>query len=93
MARQFIGLEPRPVGDLGQTARLPETIEQGCAWAFAFWGGDFYTFTSPPVAGSCQSGTSIVSRVNPTDGSVVSPYATLGEQIVGAGVSTCAPQE
>jgi hypothetical protein len=71
-----------------------EAIGQGCAWAFAFWGGDFYTFTAPPVGGLCpKTGGSIVSRINPTDGSIVSPYTTLGEQIVGAGVSTCAPQE
>ena len=74
---------------------LLPTLGQGCAWAFAFWGGDFYTFTSPGVAGACPStpSPSVVSRINATDGTVVSPYTNLGEQIVGAGVSTCAPQE
>jgi hypothetical protein len=55
------------------------------AWAFAFWGGDFYFFTSQ------QAGTSTVTRYRPADGTVV-PVATLGKTIVGAGVSTCAPQ-
>jgi len=58
---------------------------QGTAWAFAFWGGDFYTFTAP------GSGT-IVNRFNPADGSIVT-VATRSDQIVGAGVSTCAPAQ
>jgi hypothetical protein len=89
-----IALIDKANGNLIGTPISLENIGQGCAWAFAFWGGDFYTFTAPPVAGSCpKTGMSIVSRMNPSDGSIVSPYATLGEQIVGAGVSTCAPQE
>jgi hypothetical protein len=56
------------------------------AWAFAYWGGDFYFFTS--VGG----GSSKVSRYHPGDTQAVD-YATLGNTIVGAGVSTCAPQQ
>jgi hypothetical protein len=89
-----IGHIDKANGNLIGTPIPLATIEQGCAWAFAFWGGDFYTFTAPSIGGACpKMGTSVVSRVNPTDGSVVSPYTELGEQIVGAGVSTCAPQE
>jgi|CZKU01.1.fsa_nt_gi hypothetical protein len=58
---------------------------QGTAWAFAFWGGQFYTFTAP------GSGT-IVSRFDPNDGSVV-VVAQRTDKIVGAGVSTCAPAQ
>jgi hypothetical protein len=58
---------------------------QGTAWAFAFWGGDFYTFTAP------TDGT-IVTRFDPTDGSAV-VVAQRSDRIVGAGVSTCAPAE
>ncbi len=58
---------------------------QGQAWAFGFWGGDFYTFTAP------GSGT-IVNRFNPTDGTLVT-VATRPDLIVGAGVSTCAPAQ
>ena len=54
------------------------------SFAFAFWGGDFYLFTS-------QDDTrSTVTRYSPSDDSL----ETLGqvdEDIVGAGVSTCAP--
>ena len=56
---------------------------QGTAWAFAFWGGDFYTFTAP------GAGT-VVNRFNPVDGSFVT-VARRSDFIVGAGVSTCAP--
>jgi hypothetical protein len=56
----------------------------GDAWAFAFWGGDFYTFTHPP------RGSSLATRFRPSDGSLVT-VSKLREPIVGAGVSTCAP--
>jgi hypothetical protein len=58
---------------------------QGQAWAFGFWGGDFYTFTAP------GSGT-VVNRFSPADGSLVT-VATRSDLIVGAGVSTCAPAQ
>jgi hypothetical protein len=59
---------------------------QGIAWAFAFWGGEFYTFTAPTMSGT------VVHRFNPADGSLVT-LATRTDLIVGAGVSTCAPAE
>jgi hypothetical protein len=62
---------------------LPGVV-QGSGWAFGFWGGDFYTFTAP-------SGHTVVNRFRPTDGSVVQ-VASTDQLIVGAGVSTCAPQ-
>jgi hypothetical protein len=60
-------------------------ISQGIDYAFAFWGGDFYLFTVSPL-----SSGSDVTRVRPSDGSVV-VVAHVSESIVGAGVSTCAP--
>lgn len=53
------------------------------AFAFAFWGGDFWVFTG-------RAGTS-VHRFRPADGTT-STVTTLPSTIVGAGVSTCAPQ-
>jgi hypothetical protein len=64
---------------------LLPSITQGNAWAFAFWGGDFYTFTAP------GSG-SIVMRFRPSDGSLAQVGGDA-ERVVGAGVSTCAPTE
>ena len=67
------------------TAETPlPTVEQGQGWAFAFWGGDFYTFTAPTA-------TTRVTRYRPSDNSVT-VVANVGSLIVGAGVSTCAPQ-
>lgn len=53
------------------------------ALAFAWWGGDFYVFTSVDE-------TTDVTRFDPDSGSV-GLVTTLGGRVVGAGVSTCAP--
>jgi hypothetical protein len=67
---------------VGQTP-LPG-VTRGSGWAFAFWGGDFYTFTAP-------TGATVVTRYRPADGTILQ-VATSSDLIVGAGVSTCAPQ-
>lgn len=61
------------------------SVDQGTGWAFAFWGGDFYTFTAPAT-------TSTVTRFRPSDNSIT-VVGSLNEKIVGAGVSTCAPEK
>ncbi len=53
------------------------------AFAFAYWGGDFYMFNSP------GGGTS-VTRYDPVT-KTETVVATHPSTIVGAGVSTCAP--
>lgn len=58
----------------------------GSSLAFAFWGGDFYIFTSD------GSGITEVTQYRPSDGSV-QLFTTLAATVVGAGVSTCAPQQ
>lgn len=81
----FIGDINKLNGHVSGEAPLP-TVELGSAWAFAAWGGDFYTFTAPNLGSS-------VTRVSIKDGSVT-PWTTLdNERVVGAGVSTCAPSE
>ncbi len=61
------------------------TVEVPMAWAFSFWGGDFYLYTA-------TMGDSRVNRYRPSDGTVDPAYMTnIGFRIVGAGVSTCAP--
>ncbi len=54
------------------------------AFAFAFWGGVFWVFTSP-------SGPSTVTKFDPMTLSETN-VTTYSGTIVGAGVSTCAPQ-
>ncbi|MBV9947915.1 MAG: hypothetical protein JOZ69_13760 [Myxococcales bacterium] len=66
-------------------------VAHGVGWAFAFWGGDFYTFTSPNST-TLRGATSQVRRYRPSDGTIVE-VATYPDLIVGAGVSTCAPQQ
>jgi hypothetical protein len=81
-----VGEIDRMTATLVAQSPLPE-VEQGDGWAFAFWGGAFYTFTAP-------NGTSQVTRFNPANGKVekVADF-TGGGVIVGAGVSTCAPAQ
>lgn len=61
------------------------TIDIGAAWAFAFWGGDFWLFTSPNYA------SSQVDQYRPAAGTTSTVVTSVGFNIVGAGVSTCAP--
>jgi hypothetical protein len=54
-------------------------------WAFSFWGGHFYLYVSQ------GSGTTVVDY-DPTSGAINPSYiSNIGFDIVGAGVSTCAP--
>ncbi len=55
------------------------------AWAFSFWGGDFYLYWSR------EWEKSHVTRVSVRDGSQTELIHDIGFRIVGAGVSTCAP--
>jgi len=76
----------KTTGDLIGTDSLAGTIFGG-AWAFGFWGGDFYTFTAPAGLGTQAQ----VTRFDPVSKNF-SVIATYPSSIVGAGVSTCAPQ-
>jgi len=53
------------------------------ALAFAYWGGDFYIFTSPK-----GTPTTTITRYRPSDQSVA-VVGTLAKTVVGAGVTTC----
>jgi hypothetical protein len=87
-ASAAIGQIDRTTGQLVAMSNLPGVDIAG-GWAFAFWGGDFYTFTAPGGDGT----DTIVQRFSPSDGSVVQVATTSGLTVVGAGVSTCAPQQ
>lgn len=56
------------------------------AWAFAFWGGDFFIFLERATDSSTR-----VWKMNGTTGALTTVVADTGRSIVGAGVSTCAP--
>ena len=64
----------------------PNGVQSGNAWAFSFWGGDFWFYTAAP------NETSKVTRYKTSsDHSTSVVLSDLGYRIVGAGVSTCAP--
>jgi hypothetical protein len=84
---------PAAIGQIDKTSArllssvtLPSAVNIMTGWAFAFWGGDFYTFTAPDMTDT------IVQRYRPSDGTVVTVATVPGLVIDGAGVSTCAPQ-
>ncbi len=56
------------------------------AWAFAFWGGDFWVF----LAKGTETSTTIY-QYDAATGMMKSSKPAPGRLIVGAGVSTCAP--
>jgi hypothetical protein len=56
------------------------------AWAFAFWGGDFWIFLK-----RSSDASTTVYQLKQSDGSVKAVKSNTGRKIVGAGVSTCAP--
>ena len=60
-------------------------------WAFSFWGGHFYLYTSLGLPAPLGQGSN-VTDYDPVSGSIDTSYMTsIGFDIVGAGVSTCAP--
>jgi hypothetical protein len=72
------------------TAASPQAlgaVETPNDWAFSFWGGKFYLYTWAPGQASTN-----VNEYDPTSGAVDPSYMRdIGFDIVGAGVSTCAP--
>ncbi|MEO7110737.1 MAG: hypothetical protein ABI183_09890 [Polyangiaceae bacterium] len=60
-------------------------IVTGTGFSVAFWGGDFFFFTVP-------DGNTVATRYRPSDQSYANVASLAGVTIVGAGVSTCAPQ-
>ena len=61
-------------------------VDTGTAWAFSFWGGDFWYYT----AGSGRT-TDVTQQKASSDNSISVVKSQIGFRIVGAGVSTCAP--
>jgi hypothetical protein len=75
-----VGHLDKGTGELLSSTFLSAPTIPGNSFAFAYWGGDFYLFTD---------GT--VTEFTPSTGAT-SVVATMSDMIVGAGVSTCAPE-
>lgn len=67
-------------------------VYAGNAWAFSFYGGDFFIYTSSDGGGLPRNGGgSDVTKYSPSTGKIEVVKSKIGFKIVGAGVSTCAP--
>jgi hypothetical protein len=73
-------------GAESNTLMLPALAGTPLAWAFAFWGGDFWLFLKLATNTSTQ-----VHRVDALTGALTTVVTNSGRTIVGAGVSICAP--
>lgn len=62
------------------------------AFAFSFWGGSFWFYTSPCDGMICTQG-STVHKYDPSTGQLTVAIQDVGFIIDGAGESTCAPVE
>jgi hypothetical protein len=69
-----------------KTYALPSLAGTPVAWAFAFWGGDFWIFLERDT-----DGATTVYQIDGANGNIKGMTATNTRHIVGAGVSTCAP--
>ncbi len=79
-----------------QPLLLPGGPQALVDWAFAFWGGDFYFFTSTQAqASNGPNAATTIYRYTPgsTSPELVHVLDIPGVNIDGAGVSTCAPQQ
>lgn len=78
--------------------RVLEGVSTGNAWAFSYWGGDFWFYTAQSgdemstVTRLALSGDGSLTKVK-TNADLVVKTSGQPFQIVGAGVSTCAPLE
>jgi len=72
-------------GTFAQTFPEPTLAGTDAYYAFAHWGGDYWVFIYT------MGETTTVYQVDGNDGSIKSTTPNTGRQIVGAGVSTCAP--
>lgn len=73
-------------GAAAKTFMLQALAGPPSAWAFAFWGGDFWIFLQK----SLESSTTVY-QIDGMNGSMKGSTPAPGRVIVGAGVSTCAP--
>jgi hypothetical protein len=76
----------KTTGAAMKTYNLSMLAGQPMAWAFAFWGGDFWIFLERDTESSTT-----VYQIDGTNGTIKGMTPASGREIVGAGVSTCAP--
>lgn len=87
-AAPFVAQLNKTDGTFAQNFPAPSIDGAPKSWAFAFWGGRFWIFLKRMTDGS-----TFVYEMNATTGVLTTALPDTGRQIVGAGVSTCAPVE
>jgi hypothetical protein len=93
----FFVTQPAQIAEISKSSgavlnpKVLTGVSAGSAWAFSFYGGDFYIYTNNDGALPKDGGGSDITRYRPSDGSVTVLKTKIGFKIVGAGVSTCAP--
>lgn len=80
----LVELDPATAGTI--SSRVMSEVSIQWALTFAFWGGEFWIFTTPGPNRHAS-----VQRFNPQTGIVSPPVLELPFAVMGAGVSTCAP--
>ncbi len=90
----------KPFATLAQVDRLKgltssdkalDGVSTGNAFAFTFWGGDLWFYTSERVSDRVSLPSQVTQLKMSTGELVIAKKAVGGFRIVGAGVSTCAP--
>jgi hypothetical protein len=76
----------KQTGAADMTFPLDQLAGMPMAWAFAFWGGDYWIFLQK----GSESNTTVY-RIDGMTGALKGSTPAPGRSIVGAGVSTCAP--
>ena len=86
----FVARMDKTTGMPASRSPMPPLDGSVRAWAFAHWGGRFYLFVTT-LDFMTGRNNSRVFRFTPDDGRVEEILSNLPYNIVGAGVSTCAP--
>lgn len=81
-----VALLDKATGNEGMTYNLAALAGTPTAWAFAFWGGNFWIFLRRQ-----QDNSTHVWKLDTNSGKVTDVVPNTGYGIVGAGVSICAP--
>lgn len=86
----FVAQLDKTTGQPASRAPMPPLMGSVRSWAFAHWGGRFYLFVTV-LDSMTGRNNSQVFLFTPDDGRVQLILDNLPYNIVGAGVSTCAP--
>jgi hypothetical protein len=82
-----VQIDPATAHVISSAPQPGVSVDDNSDYAFSYWGGDFYIYTAEGDA------PSNVTRYSPGSGTTTTVLTDIGFQIVGAGVSTCAPTQ